>query len=202
MPYPPAPWRLKGEGVLQLQTLPIDRVQAWLPAALKVVPVLPGKTLGGVFFGRYGVGSTLQYHELIVIAALARHRGRLGGWISHIYVDDERSLAGGREIWALPKQLARFEDHGGGLRVSTASGTGLIFLRPEPPKQTWRLPLLAPAFGQREDTPLWFRGSGWARVGPSAAHIEIAPDSPFAALELGHGRSFALQALDVAVQPP
>ena len=28
--------------------------------------------------------------------------------ISHIYVDDERSMRGGHEIWGLPKELATF----------------------------------------------------------------------------------------------
>ena len=46
---------------------------------------------------------TLVYRELIVFS----HATARGMVVSHIYVDDEQSLSGGREIWGLPKELAR-----------------------------------------------------------------------------------------------
>lgn len=70
----------------------------------------PGWTFGGVYCAHYGAGSTLEYLELIVIPGLVRRGHRLGAWISHIYVDDAQSVAGGRSIWALPKELAEFRD--------------------------------------------------------------------------------------------
>ncbi len=36
-------------------------------------------------------------------------RDQRGMVVSHIYVDDEQSLGGGRDIWGLPKELAEFE---------------------------------------------------------------------------------------------
>ncbi len=95
--------------------LALERAQAWCPAPLRVLPVVPGRTLALLYLARYGQGSTLCYHELIVACALARspaaggHPAASGFWISHIYVDDVRSQAGGRAIWGLPKALARFE---------------------------------------------------------------------------------------------
>jgi acetoacetate decarboxylase len=50
----------------------------------------------------------LEYSELIVIAGLVRYSGQIGGWVSHIYVDNADSVAGGRNIWGLPKELAEF----------------------------------------------------------------------------------------------
>ena len=47
-------------------------------------------------------GGTLAYHELIVFS----HATTRGMVISHIYVDAEQSMHGGREIWGLPKELA------------------------------------------------------------------------------------------------
>ncbi len=66
------------------------------------------KTLGGVYLSYYGSGSALEYSELIIIGAIAGYQGKFGGWVTHIYVDNPDSVAGGREIWGLPKELAEF----------------------------------------------------------------------------------------------
>ena len=85
MAYPEAPWRLQGE--------------------LIVVPArTPGRQIGGVMLANY-TGGTLAYRELIVFSHATTH----GMVISHIYVDDERSMQGGIHIWGLPKELATFE---------------------------------------------------------------------------------------------
>jgi acetoacetate decarboxylase len=81
-----------------LQLVDIPRARPFVPAALPIVPVFPGKSLGVMYLAAYGPGSALTYNELIVAPALARHGRRVGFWISHIYVDEPRSVAGGREI--------------------------------------------------------------------------------------------------------
>jgi hypothetical protein len=108
MTYPPAPWHLQGDAILTLHLVEIDRARRFVPPELDIVAVLPGKTLGSVYFSDYQPGSVLEYNELIVAPALVQHRGRVGGWISHIYVDCLASVAGGREIWGLPKEVAQF----------------------------------------------------------------------------------------------
>jgi hypothetical protein len=108
MDVPAPPWTLRGAGVAALRLVRLDRARARLPEGFEPIAVAPGFTLGGLFLGSYGPGSTLQYHELIAVAALMRCKGRRGFFISHIYVDDPVSRAGGMEIWGLPKQLARF----------------------------------------------------------------------------------------------
>lgn len=206
MQYPPAPWRLKGHAVVQLQLLATARVRPFVPSALAVVSVVPGRTLGGIYLASYGVGSTWEYHELIVIPALVRHRGRVGGWVSHIYVDDQVSLAAGRAIWALPKQPADFQGenggHGGATVVSQDQGALCVFRPGGAPGWLGRLPVFAPAFSARNGELLWFRGSGSARWGTGSGTVEVPASSPFSSLGFGRGRRFYLHDLNVLVHAP
>src|SRR5947209_3551023 len=105
---PDPPWILEGSGIAGLHLAPVDRCLDFLPNGVEPVAVLPHRTLAGFFLGRYGPGSTLEYSELIAVCGLVRAAGKYGFWISHIYVDDRVSRAGGREIWGLPKELAEF----------------------------------------------------------------------------------------------
>ncbi len=108
MSYPQPPWTLKGYAFLTLQLLDIARVRPLIPPALNIISVLPGKTIGGVYLSKYNSDSVLEYSELIIIAGFLSYKGKFGGWVSHIYVDNPESVAGGREIWGLPKELAQF----------------------------------------------------------------------------------------------
>ncbi|MEM5838755.1 acetoacetate decarboxylase family protein, partial [Pediococcus acidilactici] len=96
-----------------MQLIDIDRVRPLIPSELEIISVWPGKTLGGIYLSYYGSGSVLEYSELIVIAAFVGYKGKFGGWVSHIYVDNPDSVAGGREVWGLPKELAEFTWEGG-----------------------------------------------------------------------------------------
>ena len=123
MSYPPAPWILKGHGFLTLHLIDFSDAAKVIPKDLEIVQVLPGKTIGGLVLGKYESGSTLTYGELIAIAGLVRYGGKIGSWISHIYVDNASSIAGGREIWGLPKEEAQFFwQPEGGANTDTYSG--------------------------------------------------------------------------------
>jgi acetoacetate decarboxylase len=61
----------------------------------------------GAAFVTYEEGSPLTYLELLV-AHLVDARGRKVR-ITDIWVDSEESLAGGRSLWAIPKDLAKLE---------------------------------------------------------------------------------------------
>lgn len=162
----------------------MELARGLVPAGCSVVPVLPGRTIGAIYLATYEHGSTLQYNELIVVPALVRRGGRIGGWISHIYVDDHRSVAGGREIWGLPKQLARFDACPGsqpGMAVHQG-GRPLCTLHWSERSPAVPMPVLAPAFGLREPHMLWFWGRGSARFAPVRVHVEIPAASPFAEL--------------------
>lgn len=186
---PPAPWDLKGEFFAVGGFLPIARAKAHVPDDLEIVSVMPGMTLGAIALARYTEGSILTYSELVVVSAVVKAGGRTGGWISHIYVDHETSLQGGRSIWGLPKDLATFEweqlpergRNSTAVKVSQHGRTILDF---------WAAPRW---FGvpTRFDLPVISRVDGafkpWqaalsCRMRMTSQHLEIPEHAPFADL--------------------
>jgi hypothetical protein len=98
--YPATPWRFRGKfwaGIFKTSST-IE-----LPAGLK--PVLNRRWLV-VMLIRYLEG-TLQYDEL-AFGVLARWKGYAGLYVPYIWVNDLKSLHGGREIWGVPKEMADF----------------------------------------------------------------------------------------------
>jgi acetoacetate decarboxylase len=172
VPHPPAPWQLNGE--------------------LVVVPAFTaGRQLGGVMLANYTSG-TLAYRELIVFS----HATIRGMVVSHIYVDDEQSLSGGREIWGLPKELAQFE-YGRSAFTARQGETTLLHARVR--RRPGRVPLVLP-------TPITSSAGdtiGRARVkaAPALVDLQIPPNSPFAYLGLG-GRHLALAGDDLRLEMP
>ena len=73
----------------------------------------------------------MTYDELLV-SFLTRANRKLVSTLSHIWVDNPQSVAGGRELWAIPKGPAAFERDGGSATVdvegrraaSLTAGTG------------------------------------------------------------------------------
>jgi hypothetical protein len=160
--YPPAPWRLSGELTL-------------IPALVR------GRSPGGLMLVNYRAG-TLTYNELIVFSGWTWR----GFVVSHIYVDSEASLWGGREIWGLPKQLAEFAP--GEVRQD-----GRLLLRARLRKGPGPVPLPLPA---------WVAGAGGISslsllrllARPALARIE----SPFlSGTRLGLNGDF-----DLTMRPP
>ncbi|PTL82817.1 acetoacetate decarboxylase family protein [Vitiosangium sp. GDMCC 1.1324] len=116
--YPPTPWALVGQMYSSIWLVPAER------CSLAVVnpELTPVKVAGRVVvmlgFVDYQEGSVMTYRELFA-NVMVRHPSGLSGVMSdQIWVDEPRSLKGGRELWGIPKQLARFDlDHrlvGGG----------------------------------------------------------------------------------------
>ena len=157
MPYPAAPWSLKGYALQTLQWIDISIVRPLIPPELKIISLFPNKTLGGLYISTYQSGSILQYNELIVISGLVGYSGEWGGWISHIYVDDEDSVAGGREIWGLPKELAEFHWEGTDT-VTVSQGKNLLCrLTYSQPSLSLPLSLKVPVFGYQQGRILHFK---------------------------------------------
>ncbi|WP_375768458.1 acetoacetate decarboxylase family protein [Archangium gephyra] len=107
--YPPAPWTLRGQVYMSAWSVPVYR------CSVRVDPVFEPVIAGGRLFVtgafvEYEPGSTLTYGEL-AMGILVKQRGvrRYGGVTPLIWVDSEQSLRGGRALWNLPKELARFE---------------------------------------------------------------------------------------------
>jgi hypothetical protein len=102
-PYPPQPWHLVADAHLSIWRVPARDVH---PGALSVA----GYTTVFTAWIAYRAPGQLSYHELL--AAVPVRGKRTTCTITQIWVDSEVSLAGGRELWAIPKDLAalRFTD--------------------------------------------------------------------------------------------
>jgi acetoacetate decarboxylase len=95
--YPPAPWRMVG--------------QLWLSLFRLRVPVDEFRPAGvyGAAFVSYEPDSPLTYSELLVARTVSTDGRRRRVTITDIWVDSPASVAGGRELWAIPKDLCDFE---------------------------------------------------------------------------------------------
>ena len=192
MSYPPAPWTLKGFAYQTVHLIDIAKASPHVPIGLEIVSVAPGKTIGGVYISQYSAGSTLLYNELIVIAAIVRRSGKLGSWISHIYVDHPDSVQGGREIWGLPKELAEFHwrkgEQGGVLvkqdNASEPSGASRILCDLNLGWQfnLWRQSGQVLSYSQLGSELLMFEASAAANLAIVSAQLDVPSSSPFSPL--------------------
>ena len=192
MVYPPSPWLLQGYALQTVQLIDIARVRPLIPSEFDIIPVLPGKTIGGVYLSYYGSGSVLEYSELIVVAGIVRSSGKIGGWVSHIYVDNADSVAGGREIWGLPKELAEFTWDRGSHTASGYENYVVVrqgeqtLCRLDYNQQNFglQLPFSGEVFSTLSASILLFKGELNSRVGIVGSQLQVPPESPFASLDL------------------
>jgi hypothetical protein len=177
--YPAAPWPMVGSLWLTLFRLGA-RVDDLRPAGLY-----------GAAFVSYDEGSPLTYSELLVARPAAPTGG--GGRrisITDIWVDSPASVAGGRELWAIPKHLADFtleSEHRGPLTttdwgasiarepIASASFRDISRAAPRLPFKAgvWQPGIEDTATQERRTT---MRGS--AKVLPARASWDINPDGP------------------------
>jgi acetoacetate decarboxylase len=92
--YPDAPWNMVGQLWVSLFRVK-DAVDDLRPAGVY-----------GVAFVDYEPGSPLTYSELLVAHTVKEPVK--GVSITDIWVDSPASVAGGRELWAIPKGLCSF----------------------------------------------------------------------------------------------
>lgn len=108
--YPPEPWQLGGSMLMTAWRLPADVVRGevarYVPDGVRLVTV-GRQAFMFTAFVRYTPGSVLSYDELLV-AAVGRRGAAPVAVIPHIWVDSPASVAGGRELWGIPKGLADF----------------------------------------------------------------------------------------------
>ncbi len=199
MAYPQAPWTLQGYAIQTLHLLDVKRVRPIIPPEFQLISVLPGKTVGGVYLSNYGSGSELKYSELIVVAGVVNYSGNIGGWVSHIYVDSTDSVAGGREIWGLPKELADFTWNKASDSVaagnSTPSGQHHVTVRQSSqllcnlsysqPSFKLPIPFSGNVLSTLGSSILLFKGQVESRVGLVSSKLTIPVESPFENLDLG-----------------
>lgn len=104
--YPPQPWHLRAHAYVGIRLVPSRLLPAPPPGTRRVTVF--GRAIVSTAFFVYEDPSPLIYNE-IMAAALVRR-----GWhtyvnILRIWVDSKASRDGGRELWAIPKDLADFE---------------------------------------------------------------------------------------------
>jgi acetoacetate decarboxylase len=203
--YPPPPWKLHGQAACVFGLVPVTKAQAFVPSDISIVRVQSGRALAAIYAASYEAGSTLRYRELIVIPALVRHGWRIGAWISHIYVDDPRSVAGGRAIWGLPKEMAAFTlDEAAGTVCVHQGSQRLCTLRAGGTRALLRLPVLLPALSplRRLQRLLWFAGTGTTRVAIRRVELDIPEQSPLYPLGLTSGRGIVMSDMRLVVHAP
>jgi hypothetical protein len=115
--FPPEPWNLAGQAYASTWRVPAAELPA-LPQGIKPI------TAGGQAFVvtawiDYQEQGQLAYHELLSTVAVRGKRTTAS--ITEIWVDSEVSLAGGRALWGIPKDLATLDFRHG--RTFTASAS-------------------------------------------------------------------------------
>lgn len=185
MPYPQAPWTLQGYAIQTLHLVNVDQVRPLIPLELEIISVWPGKTLASVYLSYYGSGSVLEYSELIVVPALVNYQSKIGGWVSHIYVNNPNSVAGGREIWGLPKELAKFTWEQGKFVTVHQENRKLCSLNYNQQSLAWRQWLTASAFSTKGGDLLIFPAEFESVLGLISSKLEIPGESPFSGIGLG-----------------
>ena len=203
MTYPQAPWQLQGYALQTLNLIDIAHSRPLIPAELEIFSVLPGKTLGGVYLCYYGSGSVLSYHELIIASGLVRYQGVVGGWISHIYVDNPASVAGGREIWGLPKQLADFSWQEKKVTVTQQDKELCTLTYERPWFYSWQQTIKGNVFSTLNGDLISFEGIFNTKGGLAKGSLNIPAESPFASLNLSKPwLIFSLKPMELVAQPP
>lgn len=203
--HPPPPWTLRGDAIAVPLFLPRRRVVISPPLSAAV----PGPRVPAVVVAaRYGPGSSLVYDELAVLVCV-RHGARLGVQIVGLWVDGPASVEGGRSIWGLAKELARFEwaDEAGAVGVAIhADGEPLARFRARPlgPAIPLPFPLALRVFqvraGRVESFRVRLRARVRAAVVSPATGAESRGGGVLAGARVGPG--FAFERLDARVFPP
>lgn len=199
-PFPPAPWRLVGDGHAGVWRVPVQELPRWrLPHGVRPLVVRRRATLVA-FWVDYRPGGVLAYRELLV-ALVVTHRCRIAATAVAAWVDDERSLHGGRELWGIPKESATFDfdTRGGDLRarMTAVDGDAVSAVHHRGVRLPGRLPvrarLVQDVDGETVRVPL--RVTGRAYVGRARLSAEergplgfLRGRRPVAALALGDFR--------------
>ncbi len=144
----------------------------------------------GAAFVSYTEGSPLTYSELLVARLMRQDEGRgRAVTITDIWVDSPASVAGGRELWAIPKGLCDFDleaSHRGPVSstawsasfgrtpIASATFTDVSRLAPRVPfKQATYQPELPEGGGEKAAGM-----KGTAKALPGRARWDFASDGP------------------------
>ena len=178
--YPAEPWDLHGHAYVGVWLLPRDLAPDPHSRSTKPVRIF-GRALVCAAFFVYEEPSPLTYDE-VMATVLVREGWRPRVSITHIWVNSEASRDGGRELWAIPKELADFDV----ARHSSyaAQDIGSLEVR-HVRRLPWRLPVGFRIAQDQAGTLLVSPVSGRIRFGLAAARWSLAGDGPLGFLN-GH----------------
>ena len=176
--YPAAPWQMVGSLWLTLFKVR-EQVDELRPAGIY-----------GAAFVSYEEGSPLTYSELLVARPIKSEQHGRRVTITDIWVDSPASVAGGRELWAIPKGLCDFSlesEHRGPLSstewtarlgrtpIASASFRDVSRAAPRIPFKggTWQ-PGIDDTHGVERTATL----QGSSKALPARARWDINPDGP------------------------
>ena len=176
--YPAEPWDLHGHAYVGVWLLPRGLAPEPSSPATRTVTIL-GRALVCAAFFVYEEPSPLTYDE-IMATVLVREGWRPRVSITHIWVNSVASRDGGRELWAIPKDLADFEvaPH----RSYAAQGIGSLAVRGVR-RLPWRLPLRFRVAQDRSGTLLVSPVNGRSRFGLATARWSLAGHGPLGFLD-------------------
>ncbi len=183
--YPPEPWVLHGQMYVSVWLLPRrGRPSRAMPSGVRRLPVA-GRAVVGTAWVDYQPGGVLSYHELLV-ATLVRDGLRPRATITGIWVDSVTSRDGGRALWAIPKELARFafDAAAGDLTAeATIDGRPIAWASVHRGvRLPGRWPVRFHVVQDRDGQPQTTRVRATARIHLGRSDWRIAPDGPLAYL--------------------
>jgi hypothetical protein len=179
--------------------MPTAVARRYVPQALPLIPIAPGRTLATVAFASYERGS-LAYRELLLGIGLVWLRGPRF-CIPRLWVDSDASIAGGREIWKLPKEFASFDvQRNGDALVVEAHG----ICRIDASLNRYGVPLWLPALAFGQSSDVFYPFNAYTRARTSFAHVRItALSDELAAVQLERPViAMYYQSMDVSVHGP
>ena len=178
--YPAEPWDLHGHAYVGIWLLPRGLAPEPSAPATRTVTIF-GRAIVCAAFFVYEEPSPLTYDE-IMATVLVREGWRPRVSITHIWVNSVASRDGGRQLWAIPKELADFEvaQHSS----YAAQGIGSLAIR-RVRRLPWRVPLGFRIAQDQSGTLLVSPVTGRIRFGLAAARWSLAGDGPLGFLN-GH----------------
>jgi hypothetical protein len=178
--FPPAPWRVKGQGLIILGHLPRRAARTLAERARGfAAPPLLGSIAGMALLSltQTPIG---PYHELVVAPGIL-WRDIPGVLISHALVDEPRAWLAGRSLWDLPRDPAQCVWDDRDVRMQDTHGAPLIAARWRVGKRRGRffVPPL-PMMTVRGPRRMIFTVRGTAEACWNArVALELPPESPF-----------------------
>jgi len=178
--YPPPPWRLRGTVQAALWRVPRAVLPGPLPAGAR--PLGWGRTaLLATVRADWAPGGDLAYRELVVAVPVRLGR-RIGITITAAWVDSPAALAGGRDLWAIPKRLGRFGTLGGRTALTDADGPVAAFQDRPPKPPPFRLPIRLWIMQPDRSGVRITRAAATGRPGPGGPEWDVPPAGPLSLL--------------------